>query len=318
MVGTGDRSEKIRTYNFPQNRLTDHRIGLTLHQLDLVMEGKLDPIVRRADRLLSDREAGQTAAKRPSRRIRRHDASSTALLQGTATAGGRRRRRAAAHRRSAARPRDAAATAPSSTRTPTRNCARCEWIHYGRYLHERMKGKPTQYITGRQEFYGREFRVTPDVLIPRPETEHLVEASLRAHPTPANRARHRHRLGRDRDHAGARNQRARCSRPIFRRRRCASPRRTPAGLGAPVAFRRCATLAHAFAGRAFDLVVSNPPYVPEADRPVLQREVRDWEPHVALFGGPTASTIYRRLIPEARARAAARRLAADGTRLRFG
>ena len=45
MVGTGDRSEKIRTYNFPQNRVTDHRIGLTLHQLDLVMEGKLDPII---------------------------------------------------------------------------------------------------------------------------------------------------------------------------------------------------------------------------------------------------------------------------------
>ena len=53
-----------------------------------------------------------------------------------------------------------------------------EWIHYGRYLHERLKGKPTQYITGRQEFYGREFRVTPDVLIPRPETEHVVETAL--------------------------------------------------------------------------------------------------------------------------------------------
>jgi peptide chain release factor 1 len=45
MVGTGDRSEKIRTYNFPQNRMTDHRIGLTLHQLDQVMDGKLEPIV---------------------------------------------------------------------------------------------------------------------------------------------------------------------------------------------------------------------------------------------------------------------------------
>jgi peptide chain release factor 1 len=45
MVGTGDRSEKIRTYNFPQNRVTDHRIGLTLHQLDFVMDGKLDAIV---------------------------------------------------------------------------------------------------------------------------------------------------------------------------------------------------------------------------------------------------------------------------------
>ncbi|MGA7241162.1 MAG: peptide chain release factor 1 [Bryobacteraceae bacterium] len=45
MVGTGDRSEKIRTYNFPQNRVTDHRIGLTLHQLDFVMDGKLDQIL---------------------------------------------------------------------------------------------------------------------------------------------------------------------------------------------------------------------------------------------------------------------------------
>src|SRR5579871_897076 len=53
-----------------------------------------------------------------------------------------------------------------------------EWLHYGRYLHERLKGKPTQYITGRQEFYGREFRVTSDVLIPRPETEHVVETAL--------------------------------------------------------------------------------------------------------------------------------------------
>jgi len=45
MVGTGDRSEKIRTYNFPQNRVTDHRIGLTLHQLDMVMDGRLDAII---------------------------------------------------------------------------------------------------------------------------------------------------------------------------------------------------------------------------------------------------------------------------------
>jgi peptide chain release factor 1 len=45
MVGSGDRSEKIRTYNFPQNRVTDHRIGMTLHQLDFVMEGKLEPFV---------------------------------------------------------------------------------------------------------------------------------------------------------------------------------------------------------------------------------------------------------------------------------
>jgi peptide chain release factor 1 len=45
MIGTGDRSEKIRTYNFPQNRITDHRIGLTLHQLDLTMQGRLEPVI---------------------------------------------------------------------------------------------------------------------------------------------------------------------------------------------------------------------------------------------------------------------------------
>jgi peptide chain release factor 1 len=55
-VGSGDRSEKIRTYNFPQNRLTDHRIGLTLHQLDLVMQGRLQPIV---DALIAHYQAEQ-------------------------------------------------------------------------------------------------------------------------------------------------------------------------------------------------------------------------------------------------------------------
>ncbi len=52
------------------------------------------------------------------------------------------------------------------------------WIHYGRYLNERLKGRPTQYITHRQEFFGRDFFVDERVLIPRPETEHLVEAAL--------------------------------------------------------------------------------------------------------------------------------------------
>jgi len=58
-VGTGDRSEKIRTYNFPQNRLTDHRIGLTLHQLDLIMEGRLQLIV---DALIAHYQAEQLKA----------------------------------------------------------------------------------------------------------------------------------------------------------------------------------------------------------------------------------------------------------------
>ena len=68
MVGSGDRSEKIRTYNFPQNRVTDHRIGLTLHQLDLVIEGRLDPIIEaltthyQTANLKNNGEAGGVAA----------------------------------------------------------------------------------------------------------------------------------------------------------------------------------------------------------------------------------------------------------------
>src|SRR5215475_10697253 len=61
---------------------------------------------------------------------------------------------------------------------PEQELTEIQWLHYGRYLHERPKGKPTQYITRTQEFYGREFRVSPDVLIPRPETEHVVEVAL--------------------------------------------------------------------------------------------------------------------------------------------
>jgi peptide chain release factor 1 len=59
MVGSGDRSEKIRTYNFPQNRVTDHRIGFTLHQLDFVMEGKMDPII---DALITHYRSQQAGA----------------------------------------------------------------------------------------------------------------------------------------------------------------------------------------------------------------------------------------------------------------
>jgi peptide chain release factor 1 len=67
-VGTGDRSEKIRTYNFPQNRVTDHRIGLTLHQLDFVMEGKMDAIFEaltthyQAEKLKQQGEQGEQSA----------------------------------------------------------------------------------------------------------------------------------------------------------------------------------------------------------------------------------------------------------------
>jgi release factor glutamine methyltransferase len=169
-----------------------------------------------------------------------------------------------------------------------------EWIHYGRYLHERMRGKPTQYITRTQEFYGRDFAVSPAVLIPRPETEILVEAALPlAHGVIVD-------VGSGSGAIGVTiSLEAKC-RVIAADLSIDALRVTMenAGrLGADVTPVQCDLLA-AFGDESVDLVVSNPPYVAENVRESLQREVRDWEPALALFGGADGFDVYRRLIPE--------------------
>ena len=171
------------------------------------------------------------------------------------------------------------------------------WIHYGRYLDERLNGKPTQYITRRQEFYGRDFRVTPDVLIPRPETEHLVEAALariRSGDTVLD-------VGTGSGAIAITIALETGARVFATDISVAAPGVAAANarkLGATVEF-FAADLTSAIADRSVDVVVSNPPYVPDADAPGLQREIRDYEPHVALFTGPTGLEIYQRLIADA-------------------
>lgn len=180
---------------------------------------------------------------------------------------------------------------------PEQELREVEWIHYGRYLDERLKGKPTQYITKRQEFYGRDFAVSRDVLIPRPETELLVESVLKR--LPAGRIVDvgtgsgiiaitlALELGRGVVATDLSLEACELARDNARR------------LGAEVQFLE-ADLLKPFADSAIDVVVCNPPYVPFSDRAMLQREVRDWEPSLALYGGPNGLAIYRRLIPEAR------------------
>jgi release factor glutamine methyltransferase len=169
-------------------------------------------------------------------------------------------------------------------------------------LERRFAGEPMQYIFGESEFYRLPFRVTPDVLIPRPETEHVVEKVLE------------------------------------REANFAAPRIVDVGTGSgaiavvlahelPAAIVTATDLSAAalnvarenaqrngvvervrflggdllqpVAGEQFDMVVSNPPYVSEVDRESLAVEVRDYEPAQALFAGADGLDVYRRLIPQA-------------------
>jgi release factor glutamine methyltransferase len=169
------------------------------------------------------------------------------------------------------------------------------WIHYGRYLHQRLKGQPTQHITGVQEFFGRAFRVTPDVLIPRPETEHVIETALRLD------AKRIVDLGTG-SGAIAITMALETGAHVVGTDVSVAALRVAAGngrtLGAVVTWLAC-DLASALRSGSFDLVVSNPPYVPARDKTTLQREVRDYEPEVALYGGDDGLEMYRRLVPEA-------------------
>ena len=180
---------------------------------------------------------------------------------------------------------------------------------YGELVERRGAGAPTQYLTGHQEFWGLDLEVTPAVLIPRPETEHVVEVALA-------------RLG-----------------PAFHGESAPrSPRIVDVGTGSgclAIALARELPLAHvvatdvsaralavahrnasrhsvldrvalveanllaAFAQRTFDLIVSNPPYIGRKETATLPREVLEHEPPAALFGGEEGIEIYPVLIAQA-------------------
>ncbi len=179
---------------------------------------------------------------------------------------------------------------------PERELREVEWIHYGRYLHERLRHKPLQYITGKQEFYGRDFRVTPDVLIPRPETELLVETAL-----PFARAA---AITVD---VGTGSGAIAITLALEGARRVVGVDISEAALtiarangdsgNARVDWIQADGLS-ALADRSVGLIVSNPPYVAEEARATLQPEVRDWEPSIALFAEGDGLSFYSRLIPE--------------------
>jgi release factor glutamine methyltransferase len=177
----------------------------------------------------------------------------------------------------------------------------------------RASGEPTQYITGKQEFWGLEFEVTPDVLIPRPETEHVIEVALDRLALREIRAGRKPTLAGDgleivdvgtgsgciaialaKELPGARVVGTDISDAAL-----AVARRNAArnGFADRIAFLNSSLLGGA--GVECELVVSNPPYIGRKEKETLMREVRDHEPELALYGGEEGYEFYAGLIAQA-------------------
>jgi release factor glutamine methyltransferase len=189
---------------------------------------------------------------------------------------------------------------------------------YFSLLARRAAGEPTQHLTGKQEFWGLEFEVTPDVLIPRPETEHLIEVAL------DRLAVRELRAGRKQTLTGEGLQIA----DIGTGSGCiavAVAKELPGATiyasdvsPAALAVAQRNAVRHSVSNqirflessllegvsrspRSFDLIVSNPPYIGRREAPTLMREVRDHEPEIALYGGEEGYELYADLITQAAA-----------------
>jgi len=178
-----------------------------------------------------------------------------------------------------------------------------DWVRFQELVLRRLQGEPLQYLRGEQEFFGLSFEVTPDVLIPRPETEILVEEAIKlikkhfpsgctlldvgtgsgciavtiGHEVPSSIP-----IGTDVSISSLKIARRNAARHRVR-----------------VQFIQ-SDLLECFPPRpCFDFILSNPPYVALEECDTLPSEVRNYEPHGALFGGNSGMEIYDRLIPEA-------------------
>jgi len=170
-------------------------------------------------------------------------------------------------------------------------------------LAQRRHAVPIQHLRGSQEFFGRDFAVSPDVLIPRPETEHIVEEVLRLFPdrkAPLKIA----------DVGTGSGILAVTLALEYPQSLVAALDISPDALAvAQDNAARLNTLSRTrilqsdllavVTGETFDLIVSNPPYIPLAEKDTLHAQVREYEPHLALFGGEDGNDVLRRLIPQA-------------------
>jgi release factor glutamine methyltransferase len=193
---------------------------------------------------------------------------------------------------------------------PERELTTDECARYDAALAKRARGVPAQYITGHQEFWGMDLIVTPAVLIPRPETEHVIEtvvelARVGRAPSPASPLRIADigtgsgciALALAKELPQAEIHATDISQAALQVARANAARHQ---LESRIRFRETDLLA-GFENNFFDFIISNPPYVGESEEDQVQLEVRKFEPRNAVFAGPTGVEVIARLIPQARA-----------------
>lgn len=191
---------------------------------------------------------------------------------------------------------------------------------YFSLIARRANGVPTQHLTGHQEFWGLDFEVTPDVLIPRPETEHVIEVALERLGIVAGAGSPRRREAFQLADAGTGSgciaialahelPAAQIVATDISTAALEVARRNAArhAVTSQIEFVECNLLDFLLHGprttghesRSFDLIASNPPYIGRNEAATLPREVRNHEPAVALFGGETGAEFYAPLIAQA-------------------
>jgi len=190
---------------------------------------------------------------------------------------------------------------------PERELTPDEIARYEDALDDRVRGVPTQYITGHQEFWGMDLIVSPAVLIPRPETEHVIETALACvgrPPSPAilsiadvgtGSGCIALALAKELPHAQIDATDISPSALEIARQNAARH-----NLKSQITFHET-NLLEGFAVESFDLIVSNPPYVGASEEDEVHLEVRKFEPHNAVFAGPSGTEVIARLIPQAKA-----------------
>ncbi len=200
---------------------------------------------------------------------------------------------------------------------PERELTADEISRYDAALARRATGEPAQYIIGHQEFWGMDLIVSPAVLIPRPETEHVVEAVLAfvaSHTQEQNQLQDQGprtgvsalhivdvgtgsgaiALALARELPSAEIHATDISAEALDVARANAARHE---LTSRIAFHRADLLSSLPIG-TFDIVVSNPPYVGDSEEDQVQLEVRKFEPRGAVFAGPTGLEVIERLIPQ--------------------